>query len=111
MQRAGKIVPIVGDFAGDHALAQLASYLKGESRKVGVFYVANGEQYLLEPKIWKKWVRNVKELPKTEQALFLRGYLDHIEARREWNTHYLKRPGVIVGWFGQVQRLDIGLPV
>ena len=76
MQRAGKIVPIVGDFAGDHALAQLASYLKGESRKVGVFYVSNVEQYLLEPKIWKKWVRNVKELPKTEQALFLRGYLD-----------------------------------
>ena len=76
MQRAGKIVPIVGDFAGDHALAQLASYLKSESKKVGVFYVSNVEQYLLEPKIWKKWVRNVKALPKTEKALFLRGYLD-----------------------------------
>jgi hypothetical protein len=76
MQRAGKIVPIVGDFAGDHALAQLASYLKSESKNVGVFYVSNVEQYLLEPKIWKKWVRNVKALPKTEKALFLRGYLD-----------------------------------
>jgi hypothetical protein len=76
MQRAGKIVPIVGDFAGDHALAQLASYLKSESKTVGVFYVSNVEQYLLEPKIWKKWVRNVKALPKTEKALFLRGYLD-----------------------------------
>jgi len=76
MQKNGNIVPIVGDFAGDHALAQLASYLNGESKKVGVFYVSNVEQYLLEPKVWKKWVRNVKALPKTEKALFLRGYLD-----------------------------------
>ena len=46
MQRSGRIVPIVGDFAGDHALPQLASYLKSEGRTVSVFYVSNVEQYL-----------------------------------------------------------------
>ncbi len=76
MERAGRIVPLVGDFAGDRALPQLASYLKTENRRVSTFYVSNVEQYLLEPKTWAKWVRNVKALPKTDDALFVRAYLD-----------------------------------
>ena len=76
MQKDGRIIPIVGDFAGDHAVPQLAEYLKAEGKTVGVFYVSNVEQYLLEPKVWAKWVRNVKALPKTDKSLFLRAYLD-----------------------------------
>jgi hypothetical protein len=76
MQREGRIIPIVGDFAGDHALPQLAAYLKAENKTVGVFYVSNVEQYLLEPKAWTKWVRNVRALPKSDKSLFLRAYLD-----------------------------------
>jgi hypothetical protein len=76
MQKAGKIVPVVGNFAGDHALPQLASYLKNDKRSVSTFYVSNVEQYLLEPKDWKKWTRNVKALPKTDEAVFVRAYLD-----------------------------------
>ncbi len=76
LQRSGRIVPVVGDFAGDHALPQLASYLKSEGKRVGLFYVSNVEQYLLEPKVWKKWARNVRALPKNENAMFLRAYLD-----------------------------------
>lgn len=76
MQKEGRIIPIVGDFAGDHAVPQLAQYLKSEGKNVGVFYVSNVEQYLLEPKAWAKWVRNVKALPKTDKSLFLRAYLD-----------------------------------
>jgi hypothetical protein len=76
MQRAGRIVPIVGDFAGDHALPQLASYLKSEGRTVSVFYVSNVEQYLLEPQVFQKWVRNVRALPKNDASVFVRAYLD-----------------------------------
>ncbi|NUP04933.1 MAG: hypothetical protein HOW73_02610 [Polyangiaceae bacterium] len=76
MQRAGRIVPVVGDFAGNHALPQLASYLKSDKLSVSTFYVSNVEQYLLEPKVWKNWVRNVKALPKTDDAVFIRAYLD-----------------------------------
>ncbi|HTJ80161.1 MAG TPA: hypothetical protein VL400_00520 [Polyangiaceae bacterium] len=76
MERSGRIVPIVGDFAGDKALPQLASYLKSEGRTVSVFYVSNVEQYLLEPPVWAKWVRNVRALPKNDKSLFIRAYLD-----------------------------------
>lgn len=76
MQRAGRIVPVVGDFAGDHAILQLAAYLKTENRTVSTFYVSNVEQYLLEAPTWKKWVRNVKALPKNDESIFIRAYLD-----------------------------------
>lgn len=76
MQREGRVVPLVGDFAGDHALPQLASYLQSEGKTVGVFYVSNVEQYLLEPKAFAKWVRNVKALPKNDKSIFVRAYLD-----------------------------------
>lgn len=76
MQKAGAIVPIVGDFAGEKAVPQLAEYLRSEGKTVSTFYVSNVEQYLLEPKIWKNWARNVKALPKNEKSLFIRAYLD-----------------------------------
>jgi hypothetical protein len=43
---------------------------------VSVFYTSNVEQYLLEPKVWTRWVRNVAALPKDDRSLFLRAYLD-----------------------------------
>jgi hypothetical protein len=76
LERSGRVVPIVGDFAGDKALPQLASFLESENRRVSFFYVSNVEQYLLEPKVWKKWVRNVNALPKTNESVFVRAYLD-----------------------------------
>jgi len=76
LERSGHVVPIVGNFAGDKALPQLASYLKSEGRTVGTFYVSNVEQYLLDPPIWSKWVGNVRALPKTDKSLFIRAYLD-----------------------------------
>ncbi len=76
MQTQGRIIPLVGDFAGDKALPELAAYLKAEGKTVHTFYVSNVEQYLLEPKVWKNWVRNVKALPKDDSSLFVRAYLD-----------------------------------
>ena len=34
------------------------------------------EQYLLEPKVWAKWARNVAALPTDGRSLFIRAYLD-----------------------------------
>jgi len=88
MQKAGRIVPLVGNFAGDKALLQLASYLKSEGRSVSTFYVSNVEQYLLDPKDWKNWVRNVKALPKTKDAVFVRAYLDQGKKHpKQWEGH------------------------
>ena len=76
MEREGRIVPVVGDFAGDRAMPGIAAYLAREKIPVTAFYTSNVEQYLLEPKIWAKWTRNVAALPIDDKSLFIRAYLD-----------------------------------
>ncbi len=76
MEREHRIIPLVGDFAGDKALPGLAAFLQKESLTVSTYYVSNVEQYLLEPKVWSKWVRNVAALPKDDASVFVRCYLD-----------------------------------
>jgi hypothetical protein len=87
MQRQHRVVPVVGDFAGPHALKAIAQELARRDLPVGVFYVSNVEQYLGEPATWRRWVANVDALPSNERSLFVRTYLE--QGRR----HPRQQPG------------------
>lgn len=76
MEREGRVIPVVGDFAGDRAMPGIAAEIKKQGLTVSAFYVSNVEQYLFEPKVWPKWARNVAALPVDEQSVFIRCYLD-----------------------------------
>jgi hypothetical protein len=76
MEREGRIIPVVGDFAGDRAMPGIAAYLAKEKLSVTAFYVSNVEQYLFEPKVWPRWARNVAALPTSDRSVFIRAYLD-----------------------------------
>jgi len=76
LEREGRIIPVVGDFAGDRAMPGIAAHLAKEKLTVSAFYTSNVEQYLLEPKVWTKWARNVAALPTDDRSLFFRAYLD-----------------------------------
>ena len=87
LQQKNRIIPVVGDFAGDHALAKVGKELGRRNLTLSVFYVSNVEQYLMEPDKWQAWTRNIAALPSDERSLFLRCYLD--QGRR----HPLQLPG------------------
>ncbi len=87
LEREHRIVPVVGNFAGDRALAGIARYLRAERRTVSAFYVSNVEQYLLQDGLWWKWVRNVDALPIDDRSLFIRCYLD------QGRSHPRQMPG------------------
>ena len=76
MERENRVIPLVGDFAGDHAMPGLAAYLRQARLTVAVFYVSNVEQYLFENGVWSKWRRNIEALPTDADSLFVRCYLD-----------------------------------
>lgn len=76
MHAEHRIIPVVGDFAGDRAMPGIAAYLKEQAVPVSFFYVSNVEQYLFEPGVWTKWARNVAALPTDEKSFFIRAYLD-----------------------------------
>lgn len=76
LQREHRVIPVVGDFAGDRALPGLARAMTARGTPLGTFYVSNVEQYLLEPAVWSRWRRNVAALPRAEGAVFVRAWLD-----------------------------------
>jgi hypothetical protein len=74
------IVPIVGDFAGEHAIRAIAGYLKERQAIVTTFYASNVEEYLFKSGSWKAFIKNVAMLPVNDRSMFVRSYFTHTDA-------------------------------
>jgi hypothetical protein len=82
LQKRNVIVPIVGDFAGDTALAGVGQYLKEHDAAVNVFYVSNVERYLFEQgDHGRHFYTNVAELPLDPSSTFVRSVTVDISRR------------------------------
>jgi hypothetical protein len=102
MQRSNRIVPIVGDFAGEHAFRRLGRVLEARGATVSSFYLSNVEFYLFRQRKWPAFVDNVRELPTDERSVFIRAYAnlhrphpkmvdDHITVSLVQNIHAFLR--------------------
>ena len=72
LARGGRLVPIVGDFAGPTALGSVARFVSERGEKVRAFYVSNVEFYLMGSARFDDYVRNVRGLPHDSRTLFVR---------------------------------------
>jgi hypothetical protein len=102
MQRANRIVPIVGDFSGEQAFRRLGRVLESRGATVSAFYLSNVEFYLFRQRKWPAFVDNVRELPTDERSVFIRAYAnlhrphpkmvdDHITVSLVQNIHAFLR--------------------
>jgi hypothetical protein len=66
------LVPIVGDFAGPHALRGVGDYIRAHGAVVDAFYVSNVEQYLIQDGVFDRFARNVATLPIDGGSTFIR---------------------------------------
>ncbi len=73
----GRLIPVVGDFAGGHALRAVGDFLREQGETVSAFYVSNVEFYLLRAGGFRQYVENVRSLPLTTNSLFIRAYFDY----------------------------------
>lgn len=69
-----RLIPIVGDFAGPHALRAVGRFLKQNGLQVSTFYTSNVEFYLFGRPAWTRYVANLQELPLAADAVFIRSY-------------------------------------
>ncbi len=69
-----RLIPIVGDFAGSKAFKAVGKFLQKNGLKVSTFYTSNVEYYLFENGEWRPYVSNVRALPSTDDAVFIRAY-------------------------------------
>jgi hypothetical protein len=102
MQRTNRIIPVVGDFAGEQALRRLGRVLEARGATVSAFYLSNVEFYLFRQRKWPAFVENVRELPTDEHSVFIRAYAnlhrphpkmvdDHITVSLVQNIHTFLR--------------------
>lgn len=71
-QMANLIVPVVGDFAGEHALGAIAALLEARGARVSAFYASNVEEYLFGDGRWPAFYANLERLPRTAGAVLIR---------------------------------------
>lgn len=74
LQRANLIIPVVGDFAGDHALRAIGRDMVARGVRVGAFYTSNVELYLTRDGVFDRFVANLASLPFDERSLIIRSY-------------------------------------
>jgi hypothetical protein len=73
-QAENRLIPIVGDFAGPKAFKAVAAFLKKNRLQVSTFYTSNVEYYLFQDGSWPRYIDNVRGLPVTPDAVFIRSY-------------------------------------
>jgi hypothetical protein len=82
LERRNLIVPVVGDFAGDMALAGIGRYLEERHAIVNVFYVSNVERYLFEQGAHgRRFYANLATLPLDQSSTFIRSVTRDISRR------------------------------
>jgi hypothetical protein len=73
LQRRNLIVPVVGDFGGEHALRAVADWLRAHEATVGVFYASNVEQYLFQQgPAAARFYQNLGTFPTDSLSTFVR---------------------------------------
>jgi len=70
-EMSNRIVPVVGDFAGDKALRAIGKYLREHDDAVAAFYTSNVESYL-RGDASRRFAANVSELPITPRSALVR---------------------------------------
>jgi hypothetical protein len=81
VQTENRILPIVGDFAGETALRSVGRFLKKHGAPVTAFYTSNVEFYLFQSDDWRKFLTNVSEMPMNDDSFFIRAYFNNFGNR------------------------------
>lgn len=77
LEERNLIVPVVGDFAGDHAIRTVSAWLKERKATVSAFYTSNVEQYLFQgTDSWRRFYDNVATLPVDSASTFIRAFFN-----------------------------------
>lgn len=71
-QLAERIIPIVGDLAGQKAMHALASWLRAKRLRVGMIYLSDVEFFLLRNGTFDRLIANLDRIPWTGGAMLAR---------------------------------------
>lgn len=71
-----RVIPVVGDFAGRHALRAVGDDMRARGLLLGVFYASNVEQYLFDQRKHGTFVASIEAMPRDEESRMVRVWFD-----------------------------------
>lgn len=74
---ANRIVPVVGDLAGPHALREMGAVMGEMGLELTAFYASNVEFYLWRDRTLDEWLDNLRSLPAHPDAVLIRSYFSN----------------------------------
>jgi hypothetical protein len=77
IESENRIIPIVGDFAGEKALRQVGRYIRDHGATISTFYTSNVEFYLFQSEDWRKFFQTVSEFPVDKDSVFIRSFFNN----------------------------------
>ena len=77
LELENRVIPIVGDFAGEKALRAVGQYVAEHGATISTFYTSNVEFYLFQTEDWRKFLHTVSLLPIHADSVFIRSYFNN----------------------------------
>lgn len=75
LQARNRIIPVVGDLAGDHALAAIGDEIRRRHLAVSAFYASNVEYYLMLDRSFDRFAATLAEsIPFADNGVIIRSY-------------------------------------
>ena len=81
LQLANKIIPVVGDLAGGHALREMGVVMREMGVELEAFYTSNVEFYLWRARTFDEWEANFASMPLADDAVIIRSYFPNAGGR------------------------------
>jgi hypothetical protein len=73
-QVRNRLIPVVGDLAGSHALAAIGREIARRRERVSAFYTSNVEYYLMIDRGFERYAETVSKLPFDSVSVIIRSY-------------------------------------
>lgn len=89
LQRADRVIPVVGDLAGPKAIRAIGDYLRETGETVSLYYVSNVEFYLFRYDTFRPFVENVRSLPAGPGAVLVRSIFNRTFMHPAWVPGHL----------------------
>jgi hypothetical protein len=74
LQLRGRIIPVVADLGGTHALRAIGDWLRRRRLPVTAFYTSNVEFYLAQDGTLDEFAQTLRHLPAADGAVIIRSY-------------------------------------
>jgi hypothetical protein len=66
------VIPVVGDVAGTHAMAMIASVMAAHKQQISAFYISNVENYVFRDGRFPEYAANLGRLPRSSRSVMIR---------------------------------------